>query len=32
MALKIVEAEAHTVGLTERIARFIEEERARRGV
>lgn len=32
MALKIIEAEAHTVGLTERIAKFIEGERARRGV
>ncbi len=31
MALKIIEAEAHTTGLTERIAKFIEEERARRG-
>ncbi len=32
MALKVIEAEAHTVGLTERVARLIEEERARRGV
>jgi exosome complex component RRP4 len=32
MALKLIEAEAHTVGLTERVAKFIEEERARRGV
>jgi exosome complex component RRP4 len=31
MALKVIEAEAHTVGLTERVARLIEE-RAGRGV
>lgn len=32
MALKLIEAEAHTVGLTERVAKFIEQERVRRGV
>jgi exosome complex component RRP4 len=32
LAIKMIEREAHTTGLTNRVKRFIEEERRLRGV
>ncbi|MCX8195525.1 MAG: exosome complex RNA-binding protein Rrp4 [Acidilobaceae archaeon] len=32
MAIRLIERESHTAGLTERVAKFIEEERRRRGI